>query len=102
MTHASQLTAERSPGPAVDFESFYLAHRIGLFRALVVVTRDVLARRLLELPARQRAALILTEYLGHDSADAGRALGIRPGTVRRLASKGRAALRRGHEEGEEA
>ncbi len=68
----------------------------------VVEDRDELARRLLELPARQRAALILTEYLGHDSAQAGRALGIRPGTVRRLASKGRAALRRGHEEGEEA
>src|SRR5437867_2970785 len=117
-----------------DFESFYLAHRLRLFRALVVVTRDVhaaeeltqdsfvnvwerwervrqmedpagylyrtalngwfqihrraaraarrvvashramdvleavedrdaLARHLLELPARQRAALVLTEYL---------------------------------------
>ena len=155
-----------------DFESFYLAHRVRLFRALVVVTRDAhaaedvaqdafvrvwerwgrvrqmedptgflyrtalngwfqihrravraakriagvsqpldplgmvedrddLARRLLELPARQRAALVLTEYLGHDSAEAGHALGIRPGTVRRLASKGRAALRRGHENEEE-
>jgi RNA polymerase sigma factor (sigma-70 family) len=168
--------AERSAGtPAVtgDFESFFVAHRVKLFRALVLVTRDVhaaeevaqeafvrvwerwdrvrqmedptgflyrtalngwfqirrravraarrvagvdqvldplgsvedrddLARRLLELPARQRAALVLTEYLGHDSAEAGRALGIRPGTVRRLASKGRAALRRGHDqEGEE-
>src|SRR6266511_6050332 len=172
MTDAPSL-AERSAGsPPVtneDFEAFYLAHRVRLFRALVVVTRDVhaaeevaqdafvrvwerwdrvrqmedptgylyrtalnawfqvhrravraarrtaspgrmldplemvedrdvLARRLLELPARQRAALVLTEYLGHDSAEAGWALGIRPGTVRRLASKGRAALRRGHEE----
>jgi RNA polymerase sigma factor (sigma-70 family) len=165
--------AERPAGPAPspDFESFYRAHRVRLFRALVVVTRDVhaaedvaqdafvkiwerwdrvhgmddptgylyrtalngwfqihrravraarravvpgrvldpletvehrdvLARRLLELPARQRAALVLTEYLGHDSVHAGRVLGIRPGTVRRLASIGRAALRRGHEEGE--
>jgi RNA polymerase sigma factor (sigma-70 family) len=170
------LLAERAAQPlsesVVDFESFYLAHRVRLFRALVVVTRDVqaaeelaqdsfvriwerwdrvgrmddptgylyrtalngwfqihrravrvarrvtirdrvvdpletvedrdfLARRLLELPARQRAALVLIEYLGHDSAEAGRALGIRPGTVRRLASKARAALRRGHEEGED-
>jgi RNA polymerase sigma factor (sigma-70 family) len=162
--------AERSPGSIPDFESFYLAHRIRLFRALVVVARDVhaaeelaqesfvkvwekwdrvrlmedpagylyrsalngwfqihrraaraagrvsglgdpidplesieqrdvLARRLLELPVRQRAALVLTDYLGHDSADAGRALGIRPGTVRRLASKARAALR-AQEEGD--
>jgi len=176
MTDAPPL-AERSavttPVTGADFESFYLAHRVRLFRALVVVTRDVhaaeevgqdafvrvwerwdrvrqmddptgflyrtalngwfqirrravraakrvagvgqeldplgvvedrddLARRLLELPARQRAALVLTEYLGHDSAEAGQALGIRPGTVRRLASKARAALRRGHEEEEEA
>jgi RNA polymerase sigma factor (sigma-70 family) len=163
------LLAERSAGtpPVIgaDFESFYLAHRVKLFRALVVLTRDVhaaeevtqdtfvkvwerwdrvrrmenptgflyrtalngwfqihrravraarrvaavgqvldplgvvedrddLARRLLELPARERAALVLTEYLGYDSVEAGRALGIRPGTVRRLASKGRASLRR--------
>jgi RNA polymerase sigma factor (sigma-70 family) len=155
-------------GPA-DFESFYLTRRVLLFRALVVVTRDVhaaeeltqdafvnvwerwervgrmddptgylfrtalngwlqihrraaraarriaaphhpadpletvedrdlLARRLLELPARQRAALVVTEYLGHDSESAGRVLRIRAGTVRRLASKGKAALRQGHEE----
>jgi RNA polymerase sigma factor (sigma-70 family) len=64
--------------------------------------RDRLARRLLELPARQRAALVLTEYLGHSSTTAGRALGIRPGTVRRLASKARATLRQRFEEEEQA
>ena len=44
MTDAPSL-AERSAGsPPVtneDFEAFYLAHRVRLFRALVVVTRDV-------------------------------------------------------------
>jgi RNA polymerase sigma factor (sigma-70 family) len=174
MTDAPPLTERPTPSleaSPVDFEAFYLAHRVRVFRALVVVTRDVhaaeevaqdafvrvwerwdrvrdmedpagylyrtalngwfqvhrraaraarrvvalrqavdpleavedrdvLARRLLELPARQRAALVLTEYLDQDSAEAGRALGIRPGTVRRLASKGRAALRRGREEEE--
>jgi RNA polymerase sigma factor (sigma-70 family) len=173
MTDAPPL-ADRSAGtpPIIEteFETFYLSHRVRLFRALVVVTRDVhaaeevaqdafvkvwerwdrvrrmedptgylyrtalngwfqvhrraaraarrvaspdrmvdpleavedrdvLARRLLELPARQRAALVLMEYLGHNSAEAGFALGIRAGTVRRLASKGRATLRRGHQEG---
>jgi RNA polymerase sigma factor (sigma-70 family) len=168
----AQRPAQPPPAADEDFESFYLVHRLRLFRALVVVTRDVhaaeeaaqnafvriwerwdrisrmddpagylyrtalnewfqlrrravrsagrvaarhqvvdpleaveerdvLARRLLALPPRQRAALVLTEYLGHDSAEAGRVLGIRPGTVRRLASKGRDALRRNHEEGEE-
>jgi len=60
--------------------------------------RDVLARRLLKLPARQRAAVVLTEFLGYDSKDAARVMGIRPGTIRRLASIGRATLRRGREE----
>ena len=64
-----------------------------------VEERDVLARHLLELPGRQRAALVLTEYLGLDSVEAARVLGIRPGTVRRLASKGRATLRGGDEHG---
>jgi len=165
----AERPARTPPEPFADFESFYLDNRVLLFRALVVVTRDVhaaeevlqdafvavwekwdrvrrmddptgylfrtalngwfqirrravraarrvalphhaadpletieerdvLARRLLELPERQRAALVLTEYLGDDSLEAGRALGIRPGTVRRLASKGRAALRREYEE----
>jgi RNA polymerase sigma factor (sigma-70 family) len=173
MTDAPTLAGPSAGTPPIsarEFEDFYLSHRILLFRALVVVTRDVhaakevaqdafvriwerwdrvrrmedptgylyrtalngwfqvhrravraarrmtspartvdplgvvedrdvLARRLLELPARQRAALVLMEYLGFDSAEAGLTLGIRPGTVRRLASKGRATLRRGHEEG---
>src|SRR6266498_4134161 len=141
MTDAPSL-AERSAGsPPVtneDFEAFYLAHRVRLFRALVVVTRDVHAaeevaqdafvrvwerwdrvrqmedpagylyrtalnswfqvRRRAVRAARRLAALVLMEYLGHDSAEAGRVLGIRAGTVRRLASKGKAALRRGGEE----
>jgi RNA polymerase sigma-70 factor (ECF subfamily) len=175
MTEAPPLAERSGSRPHVadtDFESFYLGQRVRLFRALVVVTRDVhaaedvaqeafvrvwerwdrvrrmedptgylyrtalngwfqihrrvvragrrvvpigealdpltiveerddLARRVLDLPARQRAALVLIEYLGYDSARAGRALGIRPGTVRRLASKGLATLRRGHEQEEE-
>src|SRR6266511_1613592 len=42
MTDAPTV-AERSSPPAspAEFESFYLAHRVRLFRALVVVTRDV-------------------------------------------------------------
>src|SRR5437867_1289748 len=34
-----------------------------------VEARDAIARRLLELPARQRAAVVLTDYLGLDSAE---------------------------------
>jgi RNA polymerase sigma-70 factor (ECF subfamily) len=173
MIDAAPVVDGAVPGSSgrADFESFYLANRVRLFRALVVVTRDVhgaeeamqdafvkvwerwdrvatmddpigylyrtalngwfqvhrraaraarravtphrivdplevvedrdlVARRLLQLPDRQRAALVLIEYLAYDSATAGRALGIRPGTVRRLASKARATLRQGSGEEE--
>jgi DNA-directed RNA polymerase specialized sigma24 family protein len=42
---------------------------------------------------RQRTAIVLTEILGYDSEQAARVMGIRPTTVRVLASQGRAALR---------
>ena len=54
--------------------------------------RDVLRRGLASLTARQRAALVVTELLGHTSEEAGELLGIRPVTVRVLASQARAAL----------
>jgi RNA polymerase sigma-70 factor (ECF subfamily) len=56
--------------------------------------RSVVASAMVELTPRQRAALVLTELLGFDSAEAGRMLGVRAGTVRALASQGRAAMRR--------
>lgn len=55
--------------------------------------RSVVAGALAELAPRQRAALVLTELIGFSSEEAGRILGIRPGTVRVLASQGRAAMK---------
>ena len=50
-------------------------------------------RMLLGLTPRQRAALVLTEIFDFSSEQAAGILGIRPATVRVLASQGRAALR---------
>jgi RNA polymerase sigma factor (sigma-70 family) len=58
-----------------------------------VEERDALARALGKLTRRQRAAIVLTEYLGYGSEDAGAILGVKPVTARVLASQGRAALR---------
>jgi RNA polymerase sigma-70 factor, ECF subfamily len=55
--------------------------------------RSVVAGALVELAPRQRAALILTELIGFSSEEAGRMLGVRAGTVRALASQGRAAIK---------
>ena len=55
--------------------------------------KHVVSQALAGLTARQRAALVLTEILGHSSQEAARLLGVRPGTVRALASQGRAAMR---------
>ena len=50
-------------------------------------------RMLLELPARQRAALVLTEIFGYSSEQTAWILGIKPTSVRVLASRGRTTLR---------
>jgi RNA polymerase sigma-70 factor (ECF subfamily) len=55
--------------------------------------REEVRRMLRSLPQRQRAALVLTEIFDYSSDQAAQILGIRPTTVRVLASQGRAALR---------
>ena len=49
---------------------------------------------LLDLAPRQRAALLLLDMYGYGSEEAARMMGIRPSTVRALATQGRAVLRR--------
>jgi RNA polymerase sigma-70 factor (ECF subfamily) len=63
--------------------------------------RDALARALAALPARQRAAIVLTELLGYGSEQAGLILGVKDVTIRSLASQARAALRRSLEDSDE-
>jgi RNA polymerase sigma-70 factor, ECF subfamily len=58
-----------------------------------VNVREEVRRMLCSLPQRQRAALVLTEIFDYSSEQAAQILGIRPTTVRALASQGRAALR---------
>ena len=58
-----------------------------------VADRDEVLRALGAMTPRQRAAVVLTELHGYDTDEAASAMGIRPGTVRVLVSKGRAALR---------
>jgi RNA polymerase sigma factor (sigma-70 family) len=59
-----------------------------------VDARDAVVRALGTLTARQRAAIVLTDLLDMTSEDAARALGVRPPTVRVLAARARAALRK--------
>ena len=55
--------------------------------------RDAVVRALRDLPPRQRAALALTDLLGYGTEEAADILGVKPTTVRSLASLGRSALR---------
>jgi RNA polymerase sigma-70 factor (ECF subfamily) len=55
--------------------------------------REDVRRMLLSLTPRQRAALVLLDLYGYGSEDAARIMGIRPSTVRALATQGRAVLR---------
>lgn len=55
--------------------------------------RDLVVRSLRDLTADQRAAVLLTGYVGLSSEEAGQMLGMRPSTVRTLATRARAAIR---------
>ncbi len=55
--------------------------------------RDELWRRLLQVPERQRAALVLRYFEDLPDEEIATALGARPGTVRSLISRGLVALR---------
>jgi RNA polymerase sigma factor (sigma-70 family) len=57
--------------------------------------REDVRRMLLRLSPRQRAALALLDLYGYGSQEAARIMGIRPSTVRALATQGRAVLRQG-------
>jgi RNA polymerase sigma-70 factor (ECF subfamily) len=54
---------------------------------------DLVVRAIAELPADQRAALIVTSLLGYSSDEAARILSARPSTVRARATRARSALR---------
>jgi len=58
-----------------------------------VETRDEAVRLLGRLTPRERAAIVVTAYLGYSSEEAGRLLGIRSNTVRVLTGRARATLR---------
>jgi RNA polymerase sigma factor (sigma-70 family) len=55
--------------------------------------REDLIAALRRLTPRQRAALVLLDLLDLDADQASKVLGVRPGTVRSLASQGRTAFR---------
>jgi len=55
--------------------------------------REDVRQMLQGLTPRQRAALLLLDLYDYDSGEAARIMGVRPSTVRALATQGRAALR---------
>jgi RNA polymerase sigma-70 factor (ECF subfamily) len=60
-----------------------------------VNVREDVRRMLRGISPRQRTAIVLTDIFGYSSEQAARIMGIRPTTVRVLASQGRAVLREG-------
>lgn len=58
-----------------------------------VELREDIRRMLQTLTPRQRAALLLLDLYDYGSEEAARIMGIRPSTVRALATQGRAVLR---------
>jgi RNA polymerase sigma factor (sigma-70 family) len=61
--------------------------------ALTVVAHDTFRRWLGDLTPRQRVAIVLTEFLAFDAADAAEMMQVKVGTLHVLVSQARAALR---------
>jgi RNA polymerase sigma-70 factor, ECF subfamily len=64
----------------------------------LVEERDAVVRALRPLAPRQRAAVVLMTLMDYSAEEAARSLGIKPSTVRALATQGRAAARQALEE----
>ena len=62
-----------------------------------VEVRDEAVRLLRKLTPRERAAIVITAYLGFSSEEAARLMGINANTVRVLAGRARATLRAAEE-----
>jgi RNA polymerase sigma-70 factor (ECF subfamily) len=60
----------------------------------LIESREAVVRTLAPLNPSQRAAIVLTNLLGYSSDEAASILGINPGAVRTLASRGRNELRK--------
>lgn len=58
-----------------------------------VELREDVRQALASLPARKRAALVLTDLLGYPASEAASALRVRPSTIRSLTTQARASLR---------
>ncbi|MFL5797448.1 MAG: sigma-70 family RNA polymerase sigma factor [Actinomycetota bacterium] len=114
-----QVRAMASPGGYVVRTALHLHHRrlrrlrlrpreadaqgppASVDPAVLAAARSDVMRALLALSAGQRQALVLTEWLGLDSAEAGRVLGIRPSSVRARVHRARAAFKEALGEGYE-
>ena len=59
----------------------------------LVEARTEVSEALASLSPRQRAAVVLTDLIGFSSDEAAKMLGVRPGTIRSLASQARSAIR---------
>ena len=59
----------------------------------LVDTRDELVRLLRELTPQQRAAVLLTSIVDFTAEEAGQVLGLRPSSVRSLASRARTVMK---------
>jgi DNA-directed RNA polymerase specialized sigma24 family protein len=68
--------------------------------AELVDLRDVLVRLMLQLPARQRAVIVLRYWEGLSEAEAAELLGCSVGNVKSAASRGMARLRDLHADAE--
>jgi len=88
MDHVERRKRRSVEVPGLDLDPGAADDRLGQ-----LVDRDELERAFLQLPVGQRAALVLTHYVGLSAPEVGAILGIPPGTVASRLHYGARAMR---------
>jgi RNA polymerase sigma-70 factor, ECF subfamily len=93
LVNACMDHAKRRQRRSVEITGLEIEHRSDEDRLGQLIDRDELERAFLDLPVEQRAALVLSYYVGLSAPEVGVILGIPPGTVYSRLHYGARAMR---------
>jgi RNA polymerase sigma-70 factor (ECF subfamily) len=93
LVNACRDHARKSKRRPIEVRVLPIDHELADDGTARLIERDAIERAFLRLPVEQRAALVLTHYLGYEAAAVAEAFGIPVGTVYSRLHYGAAAMR---------
>jgi RNA polymerase sigma-70 factor (ECF subfamily) len=93
LVNACRDHARRARRRPMEVSVLSIDRAVDVDEAARLADRDAIERAFLRLPVEQRAALVLTHYLGYGAGEVAEILGVKPGTVYSRLHYGAAAMR---------